>query len=164
MKNTGIALALTFVGLVGCSAEGDGANIDDEAGTSQLALVNNKTNFLRNLSTQRCLDGNSSGDVYTSGCYWATYQGWKVTAKQFGFELKNIQTGRCLDSNTSGDVYGNGCNGGSYQQWAEEWVGGTIRLKNVATNRYLDSNTSGDVYTLPYNGGNFQRWENFYNP
>jgi len=155
--------AFLIVAASGCAMDAKESE-SESVGSADQNLVVGKTNFLRNLSTQYCLDSNSSGSVYTNGCYWATFQGWVVTQGTFGLKLRNLQTGRCLDSNTSGDVYTLPCNGGSFQEWAETWTGGTLALKNVATGRVLDSNTSRDVYTQPANGGNFQQWQNFYNP
>jgi serine/threonine-protein kinase len=154
-----------FLILAGSGCAMDAKEADSESvGTTDQNLVVGKTNFLRNLSTQYCLDSNASGSVYTNGCYWATYQGWNVSQGTYGLKLQNLATGRCLDSNTSGSVYTLPCNGGSFQEWTETWTNGTISLKNVATGRVLDSNTSRDVYTKWANGGNFQQWQNYYNP
>lgn len=135
---------------------------DESLGSASAPFILGKTNFLRNLQTQRCLDSNSAGKVYTNGCYWATYQGWVANLVQNNYELRNLQTGRCLDSNSAGKLYTSPCNTGQYQQWAFGTGAGTV--VNIATGRYLDSNSNGEAYTLPANGGNYQRWEFFYNP
>lgn len=112
----------------------------------------------RNVATQRCLDSNTSGSVYTLGCNGGSFQKWTWTGASSSVEHRNYATGLCLDSNTSGQVYTLRCNGGNFQRWRSsgspnrQWI-------NVATGRCLDSNTSGSVYTLPCNGGNFQRWQ-----
>jgi hypothetical protein len=109
----------------------------------------------RDVATQRCLDSNTSGSVYTLGCNGGSFQLWTWTGSSSSVEHRNFATGRCLDSNTSGSVYTLGCNGGNFQRWrrsGQQWI-------NVATGRCLDSNTSGSVYTLGCNGGAFQHWE-----
>lgn len=162
---SGLVLCASLLA-TGCGTPGAGPAVEDEqeVGEARSSLIVGRRNYLRNLATQFCLDSNSSGSVYTNGCYWATYQEWWVSQGPYGLVLRNAATGRCLDSNTSGSVYTLGCNGGSFQQWTQEWTGsGSIyRLRNVATGRYLDSNTARQVYTLAPNGGSFQKWENFY--
>jgi Ricin-type beta-trefoil lectin domain len=108
----------------------------------------------RDVATQRCLDSNTSGQVYTLGCNGGSFQLWTSTGLS-SVQLRDYATGFCLDSNTEGSVYTLTCNGGNFQRWqrsGQQWI-------NVATSKCLDSNTDGKVYALGCNGGAFQRWE-----
>lgn len=160
MKLNRIAIVFLVASLTSCAgSEGE----DEDVGSISSAFVINKTHFFRNWATQRCLDSNSSGKVYTTAnCYYATYQGWVANLVNNNWELRNLQTGRCLDSNAAGKLYTSPCNGGAYQQWQAGIHAYTIM--NIATGRYMDSNGSGDAYTLPSNGGQYQKWDVSYNP
>jgi len=166
---TSLAAVALMVGASGCALDaqeeaGESAEVVD---SQEQAVTNNRKIALQNYSTSRCLDGNAAGSVYTSGCYWDTYQVWiprKVNAADTGFQLINSKTGRCLDSNTSGKVYTLPCNNGRFQQW-EFKKSATLpagaergRWVNTATQLVLDSNTGGSVYTGGNNNGNFQKW------
>jgi ricin-type beta-trefoil lectin protein len=155
--------ALTlFIGASGCAMDaqsGDGGEGSEVVASDTAAVVHaGIAQAFRNFATMKCLDGNAAGSVYTSGCYWASYQSWVPTLVGEGYQIRNTQTGRCLDSNVDGKVYTQPCNRGRYQQWYFDAHSPT-RLRNVSTLKYLDSNGAGSVYTLAGNGGNYQRWE-----
>ncbi len=110
---------------------------------------------LYNQATDRMLDSNEIGDVYTQSPNGGDFQAWtKDTSSNGCVKFKNFRTGRCLDSNHDGNVYALECNGGNYQNWRYY----NMRLVNCETNLCLDSNSAGSVYTLNCNGGNFQNW------
>jgi Ricin-type beta-trefoil lectin domain len=114
------------------------------------------TSTFRDVATLRCLDSNTSGNVYTLGCNNGNFQNWIFAGSGRTTTLRDVSTGFCLDSNTNGNVYTLPCNNGNFQNWRVENSG--RRLVDVATLRCLDSNTNGNVYTLPCNNGNFQNW------
>ncbi len=120
-----------------------------------------------NLATQRCLDSNPNGNVYTSAnrCTSSStnnYQKWQIITVGSRRRLKNRATSRCLDSNANGTVYTNPCASGddnNFQQWVRVASGSTTQLRNFATGRCLDSNANGTVYTNPCGStNNFQKW------
>lgn len=77
---------------------------------------------VRNAQTDRCLDSDWSGALYTSGCQDSNrWQKWFVTSNnwdQVRF-FDNVETGRCLDANVpDGRPYTNAvCYSGGYQDW-----------------------------------------------
>jgi len=102
-------------------------------------------------STNKCLDSNTAGHVYTMDCNGGDYQLWEWNIDQ---SIQNVATGNCLDSNGF-TVYALPCNGGKYQKWHGSDHSGVI---NVATHHCLDSNEDGNVYPLNCNGGGYQNW------
>lgn len=162
-KNKTIRVSLLFLALAlsACvdeateelPAAGDPGD-DVRTGKSESALSGGPWTWV-NTATQRCLDSNTSGSVYTLGCNGGAFQLWTNTPLAFGDQIRDAATGLCLDSNTSGSVYTLGCNGGAFQQWTVRYTGSFgWEIRNVATGFCLDSNTSGHVYTLACNGGN----------
>ncbi len=74
--------------------------------------------MFRDLKTDRCLDSDGFGRVFTTPCHVLTTQNWKVTdtgGQQY--EIRNVATGLCLDSNFGGELYTLACNGGKFQRW-----------------------------------------------
>jgi hypothetical protein len=105
--------------------------------------------ILRNVATDRVLDSNENGQVYTLPVNYCDYQKWKVVQYGTHVMLHNLATGIVLDSNFEGSVYTLSENKGDYQKWRMEGPGNeTFFLTNVATGRVLDSNPEGKTYTL----------------
>jgi serine/threonine-protein kinase len=123
------------------------------------AVAVNSPERYQNVGTQKCLDSNSAGEVYTFDCNGGSFQKWNVSRVTPYRILKNAATGKCLESNTAGQAYTLNCNGGSFQKWNIIGVGSYIKFKNVATGKCLESNTAGQTYTLDCNDGNFQNWQ-----
>ena len=132
--------------------------------TSMVILIASEPTFsnaaqirLKCQATNRRLDSNSNGNVYTNSQNPNNWQVWTIENTHSNcVKLVNRATGRCLDSNYNGNVYALGCNGGNYQNWKFQG----LRLVNCETNRCLDSDHGGRVYTLNCNGGNHQNWIN----
>jgi hypothetical protein len=111
------------------------------------------------LATNRCLDGDAQGTVYTMPCNGGDYQNWTPQQAGGGFTFKSKATGLCLDSNEGRSVYAMRCNGGDYQVWAVTANGDAhFNLKDKATGFLLDSNEGGQVYAFDANNGDYQRW------
>lgn len=72
--------------------------------------------------TNRCLDGNVEGHVYTLPCDWNNmYHSWSRGGSGPAETLRSYQTHRCLDSNREGKVYTLPCNwNNTYQNWIIE--------------------------------------------
>jgi hypothetical protein len=119
----------------------------------------------QNVSTRKCLDSNTAGQVYPNPCNGRNlFQNWYVIPTSYGtFQLNDYATGRCLDSNAAGNVYTNPCNpANAYQNWNMIYQGSSIYTpKDLATGGALTSNTSGSIYTTGYNGGTLQFWANY---
>jgi hypothetical protein len=127
---------------------------------------------LRDAQTDRCLDSNAAGAVYTNPCQVRvngpdnSYQIWdEVDYREtvggvtyYVFALQDDATGWCLDSNASGKLYTRPCQapGNLYQDW--NWDDATGTITDYETGRCLDSNSAGQAYTLPCNGGGYQLW------
>jgi serine/threonine-protein kinase len=124
---------------------------------------------LKDYQTDRCLDSNAAGQVYTNPCQFPgnLYQNWDLwqydlmTPGGVPYSVwawQDVATGRCLDSNAAGNLYTNPCQapGNDYQTW----VGGVIsnEIVDEHTGLCLDSNYAGQAYTHVCNGGNFQAW------
>jgi hypothetical protein len=108
--------------------------------------------------TNRCLDSNYNGDVYTLPCNGGAFQQWWIGAS---FELCDYQTGRCLQSLLGSTIHAYFPN---YTSPAEMWYFSQAvnvpvwQVENQDTLRCLDSNYQGAVYGLFANGGSFQAW------
>ena len=113
---------------------------------------------LKNQGTNRRLDSNSKGYVYTVSSNGDNLQVFELIENTNNncVRLVNFQTERCLDSDYYGKVYTLGCNGGNNQNWRFQ----NLQLVNCETNRCLDSNFAGNVYALNCNGGKYQNWIN----
>lgn len=122
---------------------------------------------LQDWQTQRCLDSNTAGAVYTNPCQVPgnQYQDWTITewesvsptgAASVFYSYRDVATNRCLDSNTSGNLYTNPCQvpGNTYQTWLSPGDSHPDALTGLC----LDSNTAGSAYTHACNGGNYQVW------
>ncbi len=136
------------------------------------AAVHLSSYGLREAQTQRCLDSNAAGAVYTNPCQVRVggpdnqYQMWDEVDYQetaggvtyYVFALKDHATGRCLDSNASGKLYTSPCQapGNLYQDW--NWDSTGSALTDYETGRCLDNNSAGQAYTLACNGGDYQLW------
>ncbi|MFI6071943.1 RICIN domain-containing protein [Actinoplanes sp. NPDC051343] len=149
-ENTYVSKAKSAVSVAATVVTAAGVTVFGLSGPAQ-AATNHRW---RDVATQRCLDSNTSGQVYTSGCNSGNFQVW-TSADVSSPRLRDYATQLCLDSNTEGRVYTLNCNAGNFQHWqhiGQQWI-------NVATGKCLDSNTDGKVYALECNGGAFQRWE-----
>jgi hypothetical protein len=135
----------------------DHAQRDDTSGDPELAGpgVLAGPYWWRNVATLRCLDSNTSGQVYTLGCNGGSFQLWTWTGARTAVEHRNLATGFCLTSSPSGLILAHPCHGQNSQKWRRDgrrWI-------NVQSGKCLDSNTLGEVYSHVCNGGNFQNWE-----
>lgn len=163
MSNRNMTTAPLILLVISLSACLEEASTENGAQAAEVTPQATNTTALKDVSTLRCLDSNTSGNAYTLGCNGGNFQYWITQSLDFGTELRDRATSRCLDSDTSGKLYTMPCNGGSFQQWilTSHTIsgGGTAwELKNAATRRCLDSDTAGHAYTSGCNGGNFQHW------
>jgi hypothetical protein len=172
-----LALAATGAGPAMASQSAtQRAAVSRATAAPQATPVSTVLEGLQDFQTDRCLDSNAAGSVYTNPCQTPGnhYQMWHVTTWEvvndmFGdlsieYSLQDEQTGRCLDSNSAGSLYTNPCQapGNRYQMWtASNGSGlnfGTNFIGDVQTGLYLDGNSAGSAYTHSYNGGNYQIW------
>ncbi|ANP48677.1 hypothetical protein J2Z21_007602 [Streptomyces griseochromogenes] len=63
------------------------------------------TYVLKHHMTGKCLDSNSSGDVYVGDCNGGNYQKWHEIQGLTGWTLKDKATGRVLDVGFDGQVH-----------------------------------------------------------
>ncbi len=136
--------------------------------TSALAAGTTKTYVSQ--ATNRCLDGNTAGNIYGSTCDTTPantnpYQHWTRYLDPNGYyRMQSIGTSRCLDGNTAGSIYSNPCDTTNpYQHWYLWWDGTYYQLKSQATGLCLDGNTAGNIYanpcTEPVNTNAYQHWK-----
>jgi Ricin-type beta-trefoil lectin domain len=123
-----------------------------------------QTGTWQDYQTGLCLDGNSSGAVYTNPCNGDAYQKWGVwltTDNTNNFQSQ--QTGLCLDSNYAGAVYADACNSNdTYQGWTEGGEGPGVTIQDFQTGLCLDSNYAYAVYADACNWNDtYQNWEYF---
>ena len=125
--------------------------------------------MIRNWATNRCLDSNGVGNVYTMACQAGNdHQRWtweisgKGPAGNDQVWLKNVATQRFLGVDSpSGPVYAGDSPADAY--W--EGIGPDWQHVQLSPNlwRCLDSNLGsngvGQVYILFCNGGGYQQWK-----
>jgi hypothetical protein len=164
-----VASLLGALGLTVALAVPAGASVTTIA---QAAVANTTvTTTLVDVRTGMCLDGNSSGAVYTHSCNGGNYQKWRQIWTSQGFVMESVATGSCLyDFYISANLYGvrtAPCNyNAGYQNFhASQWAGYNLYLPNdlrQAGTWCLDSNFGsgglGNVYEDPCNGGEWQHW------
>lgn len=73
---------------------------------------------LRNDATDRVLDSNSAGAVYTNPSNGGSYQKWVMTGNDTVTQFENVQTELCLQTNGDGRLFTTGC-GSNYQNWKQ---------------------------------------------
>lgn len=114
-------------------------------------------------ATNRCLDSNYSGNIYTLPCNGGNYQNWnQIQQKNGSYILQDRQTGLCLLIFANGVRMG-GCSSAatdpSYLWYEYGGDYGTI-FKNQGYGAVLDSNAAGNVYSSPdwARGNMYQNW------
>lgn len=76
----------------------------------------------RDYATDRCLDSNAAGNLYTLPCQAPgnPYQTWwPADQNLLSLNVYDGATSRCLDSNSAGNAYTLPCNGGPFQEWSQ---------------------------------------------
>jgi Ricin-type beta-trefoil lectin domain-like len=76
------------------------------------------TYVMRHHMTGKCLDSNSSGDVYLLACNGGNYQKWYESHDSSGWRLKNKATGRVLEELTTGEIRTAADEGYPVQRWS----------------------------------------------
>ncbi|CAL9329817.1 RICIN domain-containing protein [Streptomyces sp. enrichment culture] len=119
-------------------------------------------NAVVNEQTGRCLDSNSTGEVYTSPCGKANpYQQWIPSWDgAYAWQLKNVQTQMCLGGVSEAAVRTMPCTK-MYGplQWKLRTDRATNALVNQAWPNVLDSNSKGNVYLKAASDSNrYQSW------
>ena len=112
-----------------------------------------------NLATQRCLDSNPNGNVYTSAnrCTSSStnnYQKWQIITVGSRRRLKNRATSRCLDSNANGTVYTNPCGStNNFQKWVERsyWLFSHERQAFLKFANNIKAATAQSLFNLAKN-------------
>lgn len=100
-------------------------------------------------ATNRCLDSNDNGDVYTLPCNGGNYQNWnQIYQSNQTYVLEDMQTGFCLGAFGNSDVMAKcgSVSGQSDYRWY--MVGGDYGTvyENESFTSVLDSNGAGQVY------------------
>lgn len=73
---------------------------------------------LRNDATDRVLDSNSGGAVYTNPLNSGPNQLWIMTGNDSVSQFQNLATGYCLQTNGDGPLYATTC-GSNFQDWKQ---------------------------------------------
>ncbi|MFJ7125795.1 RICIN domain-containing protein [Streptomyces sp. NPDC098101] len=114
--------------------------------------------LLKESFTEKCLDSNGGGSVYTGGCDSDNdYQKWQWIPRGSGkVILRDVATDRCLDSGGK-SVYTSNCSVNNFHlQWLyRENDNGHLELKNVATGLCLLANIDSEVKTVTCNDLNY---------
>lgn len=125
---------------------------------ASLAVVNQGSahagdiDMYRSMGTQRCLDGDGAGDVYTSPCNQNNpYQHWttRLAGNGYDWQWVSVGTGRCLDGNGAGQIYTSPCSSTNpYQAWTHypSDIDQASGIYNRTTQRVIDGDGSGAVY------------------
>ncbi|MFF3013608.1 RICIN domain-containing protein [Streptomyces sp. NPDC057939] len=132
------------------------------------AAAQSMTSGLTNWQTSWCLDGDTTGSVYTkknsNGCGTSNpYQRWVFHSTGNGTMLQSSKTHLCLAGGGAGSdrVTAKACNSQDPQQWWDQHyvMQDVFTLINHQNKRALDSNMKGDVYTSNFSDSNpYMKW------